>query len=59
MLRYVSLFFLLVRDQVDDGQNADVRDTQAWDGKYKHDKQYYECKIVAEPQYQKWGFSWY
>ncbi|KAL9596350.1 MAG: hypothetical protein Q9219_005867 [cf. Caloplaca sp. 3 TL-2023] len=33
-------------------------DVKAWDGKYKFDFQYYECKIVVEAQYKKWGFPW-
>ena len=33
--------------------------SQAWDGKYQVDKVYFEVQIVAEAQYQKWGFSWF
>ncbi|KAI4240015.1 MAG: hypothetical protein L6R40_005357 [Gallowayella cf. fulva] len=33
-------------------------DVKAWDGNYKFEFEYYECKIVVEAQYKKWGFPW-
>ncbi|KAL8718175.1 MAG: hypothetical protein Q9181_008233 [Wetmoreana brouardii] len=33
-------------------------DVKAWDGKYKVEKEYFECKIIVEPQYKQWGFPW-